>query len=82
MHSAYMKSKSKNHMQEPEVITELQSMLSDKSFRTLPGYSINTTLYPDHSVPFINDHLNYLTRHPKVDPADYLSNLRLMLKIR
>lgn len=82
MQSAYMKSKMKNYMQEEEVIQELRLMLRDDAFRTEPGYSIDTEVYPDHVVPFIEEHTRYLKKHPQVNPAHYLSNLRLMLKIR
>ena len=82
MASAYMKSKMKNYMQESEVVLELRAMLNDETFRTLPGYSIDTETYPDHVVPFVKSHLNYLSKHPQLDPAYYLSNLRIMLKVR
>lgn len=82
MPSQYMKSKMKSYLQEPQVTEELQSMLNDESFHTLPGYSIDGETYPNHVVPFIEEHVRYLTKHPQVDPAHYLSNLRLMLKIR
>lgn len=82
MSSAYMKSKKKSYMQETEVLEELQVLLKDKTYNTVPGYSIDTETYPDHSVPFVEDHVNYLRKHPYVNPAHYLSNLRLMLKVR
>lgn len=82
MSSAYMKSKMSNYMQESDIVLELQAMHEDDSFRTLPGYSIDSDTYPDHKVPFIESHLNYLKKHSQVDPSHYLSNLRLMLKIR
>lgn len=72
----------KRFMQELEVTQELQALLKDDSFRTMPGYSADTDTYPDNAVPFVQGHLNYLKRHPQVDPAHYLSNLRLMLKVR
>jgi hypothetical protein len=69
-------------MEGSEVMHELQAMLQDNSYRTLPGYSIDSETYPDNNVPFIESHVNYLRKHPQVNPAHYLSNLRLMLKIR
>lgn len=82
MPSANIKSRMKNYLQEEEVVTQLQAMADDLSYRTVPGHSIDTDAYPDNQVPFINVHLRYLSKHPHVDPANYLSNLRLMLKIR
>lgn len=82
MPSAYIKSKMKSYMPEAEIIEELQAMIKDGSYHTIPGYSIDTAAYPDGSVPFIESHVSYLRRHPQVDPKHYLSNLRLMLKVR
>jgi len=72
----------KSYMKEPAILLELQALLENNAYHTSPGYSINTTDYPDHVVPFIEEHINYLKRHPQIDPAHYLSNLRLMLKIQ
>jgi hypothetical protein len=82
MASAYMKSRMRSYLAESEVIQELQLMLKDDSYHTTTGYSINTEAYPDHAVPFVEHHMNYLRKHPQVDPEHYLSNLRLMLKVR
>lgn len=82
MSSAYMKSRMKSYMEESKIVQELQAMLEDDSFRTLPGYSIDTDAYPNGTVPFVEAHIRYLLKHPNTDPAHYLSNLRLMLKIR
>lgn len=77
-----MKAKMKRYMEAPEITQELQVLLEDDSYRTLPGYSIDTAAYPDGTIPFTDFHLDYLKKHPQVDPEHYLSNLRLMLKIR
>ena len=69
-------------MQEPEILSELREMSNDDSYRTEPGYSIDAEAYPDHIVPFEEFHINYLRKHAQIDPVHYLSNLRLMLKIR
>lgn len=81
-----MPSKSKTavppFMSEEEVRSALSVMLSDVSLRTDPGYTEDEVLYPDHQAPFIEKHISYLKGHPKVNPKDYLSNLRIMIKIR
>lgn len=82
MPSAYIKSKMKSYMKESEIITELQALVQDDSYHTEPGHSIDTITYPDNNVPFIESHIGYLHKHPQVDPKHYLSNLRLMLKVR
>lgn len=49
---------------------------------TTSSFSSNAELYPDGQIPFVEKHIAYLLDHPKVDPDQYLSNLRLMLKKR
>lgn len=82
MPSAYIKSKMKRYIQESDIINALRSMVEDDSYKTESGYSINTEEYPDNVIPFVEKHVNYLSKHPQVDPEHYLSNLRLMLKVR
>lgn len=60
----------------------LELMMTDDSYNTPTTYSANTELYPDNQMPFIDKHMNYLCSHPSVNPNVYLSNLRLMTKIR
>jgi hypothetical protein len=82
MPSANVKAKMKNYMQEAEIVSLLEEMSADTSYNTQCGHSIDTDAYPDNEMPFVDVHLRYLAKHPHVDPANYLSNLRLMLKIR
>lgn len=59
----------------------LAKMEADTTLRRPKStYSSNTALYPDNQIPFIDKHVAYLLDHPKVDPLQYLSNLKLMLK--
>ncbi len=46
------------------------------------SFSANTELYPDNQMPFVDKHMAYLMQRPKLDPEQYLANLRLMLKTR
>jgi hypothetical protein len=82
MPTAHMKSKMKSYMQEEEILRILNTMVQDTSFSTTPGYSSDTEKYPDNVIPFIAEKMEYLRKHPHVDPAHFLSNLRLMLKKR
>lgn len=59
----------------------LNEMVSDKAFITEDGYSTNTELYPDKVIPFVDKHMHYLRTHA-VNPQHYVSNLRLMTRIR
>lgn len=60
----------------------LQSMDIDKAFNTAPSYSANQDLYPNHQIPFVDKHMNYLSCHPSIEPKHYLANLRLMSRIK
>lgn len=61
---------------------ELESMLADPAFITTDAYSPDTANYPDNRISFVDQHLRYLRAHKKVDPTQYLSNLRLMIRKR
>ena len=68
---------------EGQVIREqLQAIMNDQAYNTGPSYSANVSDYPDGKIPFIDKHIRYLIQHPGVDSNQYLSNLRLILKIR
>jgi hypothetical protein len=76
----------KNHFFEtPEgmdVIATLKMMDADDKFNTKSSYSANSGLYPDHQIPFVDKHVEYLRCHPSTDPEHYLANLRLVTRIR
>ncbi len=46
-------------------------------------YSTHTFYTPaDATQSFVDKHLHYLSEHPKLKATEYLSNLRLMTKVR
>lgn len=66
-----------------EVREKLQAMEKNPLLNTrATSYSANTGLYPNGEIPFVEKHWAYLMDHPKLDPNQYLANLRLMLKNR
>lgn len=65
-----------------EVLTLLKDMEDDSKLITKDAYSPNAELYPDGRIPFVDIHMTYLKTHKNVDPKNYLSNLRLMIKSR
>lgn len=65
-----------------ESLIILQDMERDPSLITKDAYTPNVALYPDGRMPFVDIHMAYLKSHKQVDPKHYLSNLRLMIKIR
>jgi hypothetical protein len=60
----------------------LLQMVADSQYNTDPTYSSNTKLYPNHLIPFVNKHMDYLVGHPSTDPQHYLSNLRIITRTR
>lgn len=68
-------------MDELEIDQALDQMEQDSLLLTEPGHMINSA-HTDQIVSFHEKHATYLKTHPKVNPADYLSNLRTMIKIR
>lgn len=62
--------------QADDIREELTRMMDDPSYNTRSTYSAAAK----GDVQFIDKHLNYLSTHLKVDPGQYLSNLRLITK--
>ncbi len=64
------------------ILESLRIMARDTTYNTDSSYSANSNLYPDHLIPFVAKHMEYLKNHPSTDPEHYLANLRLMTRIR
>jgi hypothetical protein len=60
----------------------LVEMNADASFKTEAYFSANVDLHPDHRISFVDKHMEYLRAHPSTDPEQYISNLRLMTRIK
>lgn len=65
-----------------EITAKLKALEADPNMKTLDRYSPTATEWPDCRLPFREIHLAYLRKHKTVDPAQYLSNLELMIKIK
>lgn len=59
--------------------TELKLMANDSRYNTQGTFSAR---YSGHVMPFVERHMKYLSEHPKLDTEHYLSNLKLMTKIK
>lgn len=59
----------------------LVEMTQSGEYNTGPSYSSDTETYPDHVISFVDKHMRYIRTH-SVEPRHYLSNLRLMTRIR
>jgi hypothetical protein len=60
----------------------LRHMEHDTAFNTEACYSADTVNHPDSQISFADKHIKYLRSHPQVNPQHYLSNLRLMTRVR
>lgn len=60
---------------------ELQLLAESSQYNTASIYSANSLLYPDNLIPFVDRHMDYLVKHPLLEPSKYLANLKLMTRI-
>ncbi len=65
-----------------EAKTKLMALEADPTMKTVARYSPAATKWPNNMMPFSEAHLAYLTKNKAVNPAHYLANLELMIKIR
>lgn len=65
-----------------EIIRELELLQDDPTMVTKSIYSPTASSYPDNQLPFTEIHLAYLRKNKHVDPAQYLSNLKIIIKQR
>ncbi len=65
-----------------ETRNRLMAMEADPSYTTIGAYTSDRETHPDGIKPFVAHHMEYLHRHPLAHPEQYLSNLRLQLRVR
>jgi hypothetical protein len=68
-------------MEEAAIVAALKGMERDSLLHTVPVI-VQDTPGSALVVTFREKHLTYLKKHPKVDPKNYLANLRTMIKKR
>lgn len=69
-------------MKYEEIEAALLDMELDNAYNTESVYNPNTILYPNNKMSFKDKHLAYLKSNKATNPEQYLSNLKLMTKIR
>jgi len=60
------------------ICVELEAMVANPNYRTESSYSPSS----EERITFVNKHVRYLSLHQKINPDQYLSNLKLMTKIK
>ena len=69
-------------MEETDIREALETMEKNPMLVTKPAFRANTEKWPDNTISFVDNHLDYLKLHPKTNPQLYLANLRLRLRKR
>jgi hypothetical protein len=67
-------------MSEDEILLALRKMETDPHLITQSAYRADKEAWPGNSITFADIHLQYLKKHPSLNPKQYLANLRLMIK--
>ena len=78
----YTTQRAKDFLVSPEGLAayaDLIEMEKDKGYKTVSTYSPSSE---NGDLSFIDKHMNYLSSHAAVNAAQYVSNLRLITKIR
>ncbi len=65
-----------------EISAKLEALQNDPDMVTKSMYSPSACDYPDNRLPFVQIHLAYLRKNKHVNPAQYISNLEIMIKKR
>lgn len=65
-----------------DTLRQLEAMASDDGYNTPASYSANTALYPDNLISFVDKHMLYLKTHTTVNTQHYISNLKLMTRLK
>ena len=82
MHSKNLKAVVVQRLADERVREKLEQMAADTTYNTPSSYSPDSESYPDHQIPFVDKHMEYLLNHPKIDSTQYLANLRMKIRSR
>jgi hypothetical protein len=86
MMSTHKSSSKRVNIYDSELGTMIRSALialeDNPAYKTIVAYTSDREAYPDGTMPFVDHHMQYLHRHPLVNPEYYMSNLRLQLRVR
>ncbi|MDL2341931.1 MAG: hypothetical protein QFB87_02555 [Patescibacteria group bacterium] len=61
-----------------DIRSRLMAMMADPLFNTTATYAATR----EDMMTFVEKHMTYLSDHPKLNPEDYLRNLRLMTRLK
>lgn len=69
-----------NGVSQEEIISSLGSLQASALYLTQSVRRYNTDKWPNNQMSFVEFHMSYLKAHPLLDPRQYVSNLKLILK--
>lgn len=61
---------------------KLVAIQTSDHYQTSASYSPNSAVYADNLIPFVDKHVNYLLKHPQLDPEHYIANLQILTRRR
>lgn len=61
-----------------QIREQLIKMMEDPKFNTTSTYAATR----EELLSFVEKHMTYLSDHPKLNPEDYMRNLRLMTRLK
>lgn len=61
---------------------KLEHMQASDLYITKSSYTPNTDKYEDNLIPFVDKHMNYILAHPQLDPEMYISNLKILTRVK
>lgn len=82
MNSKSFKAAVLQRLADEHVREELEQLAADAAYNTPSSYSPDSQSYPDHQIPFVDKHMDYLLNHPKINSSQYLANLRMKSRSR
>ena len=67
---------------EDSVLIDLKKLEKDPQYNTKSRYHSDVERYPNNLITFAQSHIEHLKKFPNINPDQYISNLKLMTKIR
>lgn len=72
----------KNNLDIDDVTSRLRIMEDDPALITKSTFRVDSSVYPDNQMPFVDFHVAYLKQNQNINPDHYLSNLRIRIRRR
>ena len=64
-----------------KIADKLSLLVGNSSYNTTSTYTSNAEKYPDNILPFVDKHIDYLHKHPNINPEQYIANLKMKTRV-